>query len=102
MVISGGINVYPVEIENTLSRHPAIEDVAVIGLPDAMWGERLVAVVVPREGVDPDEAEAWARQHLAPYKVPRQREVVFELPRNPTGKVLRRGLVARFSSGGHG
>lgn len=102
MVISGGINVYPVEIENTLSRHPAIEDVAVIGLPDAMWGERLVAVVVPREGFDPDEAEAWARQHLAPYKVPRQWEVVFELPRNPTGKVLKRDLVARFSSGEHG
>jgi len=97
MVISGGVNIYPVEIENTLSKHPAVADVAVIGVPDAEWGERLVAVVVPRAGFDPAEVEAWTRRQLTAYKVPRRWETLPELPRNPTGKVLKRELVDRFS-----
>jgi fatty-acyl-CoA synthase len=97
MVVSGGINVYPVEIENVLSRHPALRDVAVVGVPDEEWGERLVAVVVASSELDPDEVRAWARERMAPYKVPRQWEVVDELPRNPTGKVLKRELVERLS-----
>ncbi|MFO0635307.1 MAG: AMP-binding protein [Nannocystaceae bacterium] len=99
MVISGGVNLYPVEIENALSKHPDIADVAVIGVPDVEWGERLVAVVVPRgEGFDPEAVRQWARSVLAPAKIPRQFERVAELPRNPTGKVVKRDLVARYSS----
>lgn len=97
MIISGGINIYPLEVENALLSHPFIEDVSVIGIPDPEWGERPVAVVVAKEGFDAAGVEAYAREHLAPYKVPRRWECVEELPRNPTGKVLKRELVARFS-----
>ena len=102
MVISGGVNLYPVEIENVLAKHPDIEDVAVIGVPDAEWGERLVAIVVPRGSkFDPEQVRMWARDHLAPAKIPRQYEVVTELPRNPTGKVIKRELEQRFGSSGY-
>ncbi|MBK6918485.1 MAG: AMP-binding protein [Deltaproteobacteria bacterium] len=98
MVISGGVNLYPVEIENALSQHPDIADVAVIGVPDVEWGERLVAVVVPRtDGFDAEAVRQWARGVLAPAKIPRQFACVDELPRNPTGKVVKRDLVARIS-----
>jgi fatty-acyl-CoA synthase len=92
MVISGGMNLYPVEIENALAHHPAIEEVAVIGLPDEQWGERLVAVVVPAPGFDPEQAAQWARDRLSSYKIPRQWVTVDALPRNPTGKVLKQQL----------
>lgn len=100
MVISGGVNVYPVEVENALALHPSVHDVAVIGLPDPEWGERLTAVIVPRgeTSPDPDALAQWARERLAPYKVPRRWEFVDSLPRNPTGKVLKREL--RDSLGG--
>jgi fatty-acyl-CoA synthase len=98
MVISGGVNIYPVEIENVLSKHPEIADVAVIGVPDAEWGERLVAIVVPRAGFAAEAVEAWARERLTPYKIPRRWETLAELPRNPTGKVLKRELVERYSA----
>lgn len=97
MVISGGVNVYPVEVENALAMHPQIREVAVIGLPDSEWGERLTAVVVPSEGFDPQEAAEWARSRVAPYKIPRRWEMLEVLPRNPTGKVLKRELRERFS-----
>lgn len=100
MVISGGVNVYPVEVEHVLSRHPAIRDVAVIGLPDPEWGERLTAVVVPGEGFSVEEIDAWIRDRLAKAKRPRRWEIVDELPRNPTGKILKRALRARFESAG--
>lgn len=96
MVISGGVNLYPVEIENVLCKHPDIADVAVIGVPDEQWGERLVAVVVPRAGFDAEKVRAWAREYLAPAKIPRQYELVDELPRNPTGKVIKRDLELRY------
>jgi long-chain acyl-CoA synthetase len=97
MVISGGVNLYPVEIENALSKHPDIADVAVIGVPDPEWGERLVAVVVPRgPRFEPEAVRQWAREHLAAAKIPKQYEVVAELPRNPTGKVLKRELEQRY------
>ncbi|MBC8069106.1 MAG: AMP-binding protein [Deltaproteobacteria bacterium] len=99
MVISGGVNLYPVEIENALSKHPAIADVAVIGLPDAVWGERLVAVVVPSgAGFDAEAVQQWARGTLASAKIPRHFELCEELPRNPTGKVLKRELVLRYGA----
>ncbi len=97
MVISGGVNLYPVEIEEVVAHHPAVREVAVIGVPDAEWGERLVAVVVPRGGFDPAEVERFARRQLASVKVPKQWEVIDELPRNNTGKVLKRELRARFA-----
>jgi acyl-CoA synthetase (AMP-forming)/AMP-acid ligase II len=98
MVKSGGVNVYPVEIEDVLARDPAIREVAVIGVPDAEWGERLVGVVVPRSlPFDADAVEQRARESLSSLKVPRRWEVLDELPRNATGKVLKTELRARFS-----
>jgi len=98
MVKSGGVNVYPVEIEEVLARHPAIQEVAVIGIPDPEWGERLVAVVVPRvEGqLDTADVESFARKELAGFKVPKRWELVKELPRNNTGKVMKKDLRVRY------
>jgi fatty-acyl-CoA synthase len=96
MVKSGGVNLYPVEIEEVLARHPAVHEVAVIGVPDPEWGEKLVAVVVPRGDFDPMDAERFAREWLASVKVPRRWEIVDELPRNATGKVLKKDLRAKY------
>ena len=98
MVISGGMNVYPAEIEAVLTTHPAIREAAVIGVPDEKWGETLVAFVVRKESAalpSDEELVAFCRQSLAGYKVPRRFEQVSELPRNPTGKVLKQALRAR-------
>lgn len=93
MVVTGGVNVYPREIENALAEHPAIADVAVIGVPDARWGEALLAVCVAR-GAPPSEAELieFCRARLGGYKVPRRYSFVSALPRNASGKVLKRVL----------
>ncbi len=96
MIISGGENVYPTEVEAVLAQHPAVKDVAVIGTPDAKWGERVEAAVVLRDGValTGDELIAWSKDRLAGFKRPRH--VVFlksdEMPRNTTGKILHRVL----------
>jgi len=94
MVISGGVNIYPAEIEATLLAHPDVVDAAVFGIPDARWGESLHAVVEARRGVALDAAavQAWCRERLADYKTPRSVEFVAELPRDPNGKVLKRQL----------
>ncbi len=94
MVISGGFNVYPREIEEVLLQHPAVSDCAVIGLPDARWGERLRACVVFKAGntVSGEEIQNFCRGSLADYKVPRDVVSVEELPRNANGKVLKRIL----------
>jgi fatty-acyl-CoA synthase len=91
MVISGGENVYPAEVESVLYRHPAIAEVAVIGAPDERWGERVVAVAALKPGasLSLEELQAYAREGLAGYKVPRELRLVEALPRNPTGKVLK-------------
>ena len=91
MVISGGENVYPAEVESVLYRHPAIAEVAVIGAPDERWGERVVAVAALKPGASLtlEELQAYAREGLAGYKVPRELRLVDALPRNPTGKVLK-------------
>lgn len=94
MVISGGVNIYPVEIEEVLAQHEGVEEVAVIGLPDTDLGERLTAVVAGE--VDFDELAEFARGKLAAHKVPRRWELIGELPRNPTGKVLKRELRERY------
>jgi fatty-acyl-CoA synthase len=101
MVISGGVNIYPREIEDHLHKHPAILDAAVIGVPDPEWGESLHAFVVLRDGQALSEQEviAYCREGLADYKRPRKVTFVPELPRNPTGKVLKRELRDRASTG---
>ncbi len=100
MFIVGGFNAYPAEIENLLMGHDAIGQVAVIGVPDERMGEVGMAFVVPRPGasIDADELIAWAREHMANYKVPRRVEIVDELPLNASGKVLKYELRDRASS----
>ena len=94
MIISGGENVYPAEVESAIYGHPQVAEVAVFGVPDARWGEAVKACVVPREGmeVDPDSVIAWARERIAGFKVPKSVDVIPALPRNPSGKILRRSL----------
>jgi fatty-acyl-CoA synthase len=100
MVITGGENVYPAEVESVLYEHPGVADVAVIGLPDERWGEAVVAVVAPHEGADLtlDDLRDFAGERLARYKLPTRIEVVDALPRNPAGKVLKFELRERFSA----
>lgn len=94
MIITGGENVYPAEVENALYSHPQVNDVAVIGVPDPKWGEAVKAIVVPVEGCEPDPKAliAWARERIAAYKAPKTIEFRPTLPRNPSGKILRRLL----------
>ena len=94
MIISGGENLYPIEIEQALHDHPDVADVAVIGAEDEDFGQRPVAFVVAREGSDltPEEVDRYARQHLSRFKVPRDVVLLDDLPRNALGKVLRREL----------
>ena len=101
MIKSGGENVYPAEVENALYGHPAVADVAVIGIPDERWGEAVTAVVVLRPGASFDEADllAHARARIGGYKVPKSVRVVAELPRNASGKILRRVLREQFWQG---
>ena len=101
MIISGGVNIYPQEIENELIMHPKVEDVAVVGVPNAEFGEEVKAVVQPRPGVGADEAladelMAFARERLAAYKCPRSIDFEPELPRLPTGKLYKRLLKDRY------
>ncbi len=99
MVISGGENVYPIEVEQVLFRHPSIADVAVIGVPDPRWGEAVVAVVVLKEGAThptTEELTRFCEGKLAHYKQPRRVETVKALPRNATGKVLKQELRLLF------
>ena len=98
MIITGGENVYPAEVENALYSHPEVNDVAVIGVPDPKWGEAVKAIVVPTEGCSPDPAEliAFTRQRIAGYKTPKSIDFADSLPRNPSGKILRRVLRDRY------
>jgi fatty-acyl-CoA synthase len=97
MIVSGGENVFPGEVEEQLARHPAVEEAAVIGVPDEKFGQRLRAFVVVRDGhrVSEDELKDHVRENLARYKTPRDVIFLDELPRNPTGKVLKRELRQR-------
>jgi fatty-acyl-CoA synthase len=98
MFISGGVNVYPVEVEAALLQHPGLRDAAVVGVPDATWGEVGVAFVVPAGpgGIDADELEGFLEQRLARYKMPRRCIAVDELPRTAYGKVVKSELVGRY------
>ena len=101
MIISGGENVYPAEVESAIFGHPQVLEVAVIGIPDDKWGETVKAVVVPKPGeeVDPASVIAWARERIAPYKVPKSVDVIEALPRNASGKILRKDLRAPYWEG---
>src|SRR5262249_40303948 len=100
MVISGGVNIYPWEIEQRLHEHPAVHEAAVVGAPDPEWGESLVAFIVLRPGqsVTGEELGAFVKEALADYKRPRQFLFVDALPRTVTGKVLKRELKQRVAT----
>lgn len=100
MIVSGGENVYSVEVENALARHPAVATCAVIGVPDERWGERVHAVVVLVDGqrADHDELREFCKSLIGGYKVPRSVEFVDELPVSAAGKVLKRDLRAKYWS----
>jgi acyl-CoA synthetase (AMP-forming)/AMP-acid ligase II len=100
MIISGGENIYPAEVEAVLARHPAVADVAVLGRPDPTWGEAVHAVIIPVAGqtVPAGEIIAWCRDRLAHFKCPKSIEFTDSLPRTTTGKVLKRELRAQLAS----
>jgi acyl-CoA synthetase (AMP-forming)/AMP-acid ligase II len=101
MIISGGENVYPAEVESAIYGHPDVLEVAVIGIPDEKWGEAVKAVCVPKPGatIDPDSVIAWARARIAGFKVPKSVDVIEALPRNASGKILRKDLRAPYWAG---
>jgi fatty-acyl-CoA synthase len=92
IIITGGENVDPAEVEHLISRYPRIVDAAVVGRPDPVWGEVVTAVVVSEVDVELDDLQRFLRPHLAPFKLPRRLERRERLPRNPVGKLLRREL----------
>jgi acyl-CoA synthetase (AMP-forming)/AMP-acid ligase II len=97
VIIRGGENIMPTEIEQVLESHPAVLEAAVVGIPDEEWGEVLEAAIVTRSEVDPEELRSHVRARLAGYKVPRRVHAVDELPRNSTGKLLRRDVMDQLS-----
>ena len=101
MIVSGGENVYPAEVENALMGHPDVADVGVVGIPDERWGEAVHAVVVKAEGTDPtpESLIAFAREHLAGFKCPKSISFTEALPRNPSGKILKRELREPYWAG---
>jgi acyl-CoA synthetase (AMP-forming)/AMP-acid ligase II len=98
MIISGGENIYPAEIERVLAEHPGVGDCAVIGVPDERWGEvpKAVVVAAPGHTLDIDALLDYCRAHLAAFKCPKSVDVLAELPRNPTGKVLKKELRKQY------
>jgi len=98
LIISGGENIYPAEIEKILSDCPEVKEVAIIGMPSEKWGETPAAIVVPAAGASPtvESLTAYCKQHLAGYKTPKVFEFVESIPRNPAGKILKRELRKRF------
>ena len=106
MIITGGTNVYPAEVEGVLLGHPKVHDVAVIGAPDPDWGETIVAVVQPAEGVAPgdqlvEELTRYAREQLASYKIPRRWEFRDDLPRTEAGKLYKRKIRDEYVAAAH-
>lgn len=101
MIISGGENIYPAEVESAIFGHPAVQEVAVFGIPDDKWGETVKAVCVAKPGMTIDEADiiAWTRERIAPFKCPRSIDVIDALPRNASGKILRKDLRAPYWAG---
>jgi len=101
MIVSGGENVYPAEVENAIFGHPGVADVAVIGVPDEKWGEAVKAIIVPKpdQNPTPESIIAWARERIASYKCPKTVDFIDVLPRNPSGKILRKDLREPYWKG---
>jgi acyl-CoA synthetase (AMP-forming)/AMP-acid ligase II len=101
MIITGGENVYPAEVESAIYGHPAVAEVAVIGVPDDIWGEAVKACCVPKPGmeIDPADVIAWARERIAAFKAPKSVDVIPIMPRNASGKILRKDLRAPYWAG---
>lgn len=100
MIITGGVNVFPTEVEEVLCHHPRVVEAAVVGIPDERWGERVCAFVVARDGeLTAEELDAYCRQQLAKFKIPRRLEFVTELPKTYAGKIRHRELRDRFWAG---
>jgi acyl-CoA synthetase (AMP-forming)/AMP-acid ligase II len=101
VIVSGGENVYSREVEDALYSHPAVAEVAVVGIPSAVWGESVHAEVVPRPSarVDPHELIAHCRARLAGYKTPKSIKVVAELPKSASGKILKREVRRPYWEG---
>ena len=101
LIISGGVNIYPAEVEQYLIGHPAVADVAVVGIPDAEWGHTVLAVVQPSRGHEPADAlaaelDAYCREGLAGFKRPRRIEFLEDFPRTESGKLQRRRIRDRY------
>lgn len=99
MIISGGENIYSIEVERVLAEHPAVSEVAIIGVPDEKWGESVKAVVTLEGEVTDTDLIAFAREHLAAYKCPKTVDFVDDMPRNPTGKILKKELRKPYWEG---
>lgn len=95
IIITGGMNVHPREVEDSLTAHPAVDAVAVVGTPSVRWGEEVTAFVVSEAGFTEDELRRWCRRQLSAHKVPKRFHPIAEIPRNPTGKVMRGELTER-------
>ena len=102
MIIAGGVNIFPREIEEVVAEYPDIHEVAVVGVPDDVYGERVAAFVASRSGapVDTKSLEEFVRSRIARFKVPREWHVVPELPRNPSGKILKRDIREAYVADG--
>jgi len=101
MIISGGFNIYPKEIEEVIYRCPGVNEVAVIGVPDDVWGESVKAIVVPKEGASLTGKGIieFCRQHIASYKKPKSVDFVKDLPKNTNGKIMKQELKAKYWKG---
>ena len=101
MIITGGFNVYPTEVEQALYQHPEVYEACVFGIPDDKWGEAVKAVLVLKPGAQADEAALMAhcRAHLADFKKPRSIDIVAELPKNANGKLARKPLRDAYWQG---
>ncbi len=101
MIVSGGENIYPAEVESAIYGHPDVVEVAVIAVPDEKWGEAVKAIIVLKPGASPDAQTIldFTRSRIAGYKLPKSVDFVTELPRNGTGKVLKRELRKKYWEG---
>jgi acyl-CoA synthetase (AMP-forming)/AMP-acid ligase II len=99
MIISGGENIYPAEIEDSLRRHPKVADAGVIGFPDEKWGEAVKAIIVSKQGEELTETELieWCQGEIGRFKIPKKVVFTDAIPRTPTGKILKRVLRDQFN-----